>query len=86
MKAMTSFEKDFWKLLVNSLYGKSIEDKRKHVKVDLVFSELQAEKKIRKHTFESFVILNSNKVFFRMKNLKVEMDKPIFLGFTVLEL
>lgn len=30
MTASNEFEKDFWKLIVNALYGKSIEDKRKH--------------------------------------------------------
>ena len=84
--ATTAFEKDFWKLLVNALYGKSIEDKRKHVKVDLVMGEVQAEKRIRKNNFDSFILLDENKALFKMRNNVVKMDKPIYIGFTVLEL
>ena len=46
MQAKNTFEKDFWKLMINSLYGKSIEDKRKHVKADVVLSDITAEKKV----------------------------------------
>lgn len=84
--AKTSFEKDFWKLLVNSLYGKSIEDKRKHVKVQLVLNEAAASKKVRKNQFDQFHILDENKALFKMKNVRVLLNRPIYIGFTVLEL
>ena len=84
--AETKFKKDFWKLLVNALYGKSIEDKRKHVKVELVMRNIQAEKRLRKNTFDSFIVLDENKALFKMRNNIVKMDKPIAIGFTHLEL
>ena len=85
-KAASTFEKDFWKLMVNSLYGKSIEDKRKHTNVRIVTNGVQALQQIRKPMFDQFFILDNNLAIFKMRKFKVKLDKPIYLGFTVLEL
>ncbi|XP_053202895.1 uncharacterized protein LOC128387677 [Panonychus citri] len=85
-QASSSFEKDFWKLMVNSLYGKSIEDKRKHSKVKVITNGEQALKLIRKPMFEHFYILDNDLAIIKMRKFEVKLDKPIYLGFTVLEL
>ena len=85
MQAKNTFEKDFWKLMINSLYGKSIEDKRKHVKADVVLSDITAEKKVRKNQFQEFIILDEDKAIIKMQNNCIFLDKPIYIGFTVLE-
>ncbi|XP_053206959.1 uncharacterized protein LOC128391138 [Panonychus citri] len=85
-QASSSFEKDFWKLMVNSLYGKSIEDKRKHSKVKVVTNGEQALKLIRQPMFEHFYILDNDLAIIKMRKFEVKLDKPIYLGFTVLEL
>ena len=84
-EATSSFEKDFWKLMINSFYGKTIEDKRRHMKADIVTSEIMAEKKIRSNYYDDFFILNSDTAIFKMKNVTVTLDKPVFIGFSVLE-
>ena len=85
-KAKSTFEKDFWKLMVNSLYGKSIEDKRKHTNVRVITKGSQALQQIRKPMFDQFYILDNDLAIFKMRKFKVKLDKPIYLGFTVLEL
>ena len=85
-KATSAFEKDFWKLMVNSLYGKSIEDKRKHTNVRVVTNGTQALRQIRKPMFDQFHILDNDLAIFKLRKFKVKLDKPIYLGFTVLEL
>ncbi|XP_053205831.1 uncharacterized protein LOC128390178 [Panonychus citri] len=85
-RATSDFEKDFWKLLVNSIYGKTIEDKRKHLKVEIALKDIEAERMMRKNLVKKFIILDEDKVIFQMKNSAVKMDKPIAVGFTVLEL
>ncbi|XP_053204035.1 uncharacterized protein LOC128388631 [Panonychus citri] len=82
----TDFEKDFWKLLVNAIYGKTIEDKRKHVRIDIALKDIEAERMMRKNLVKKFVILDEDKVIFQMKNNSVKMDKPIAVGFSILEL
>uniref|UniRef100_A0A158P4N4 DNA-directed DNA polymerase n=1 Tax=Tetranychus urticae TaxID=32264 RepID=A0A158P4N4_TETUR len=85
-KATSSFVKDFWKLMVNSLYGKSIEDKRKHSKVIIATNGKQALQQIRQPMFEQFYILDNDLAIIKLKKFEVILDKPIYLGFTVLEL
>ena len=70
----------------NALYGKSIEDKRKHCKVEIVQKDVRAEKLIRKNHMIEFMILGDDIAAFKMKNKRVYMKKPIYLGFSVLEI
>ena len=84
--ATSDFDKDFWKLMVNSIYGKTIEDKRKHSTVALALRDIEAERLMRKNYCKNLTILDESKVLFLMKTLDVLMDKPIAVGFAVLEL
>lgn len=68
--ATTSFEKDFWKLLVNSLYGKSIEDKRKHVNIKLVMKDCGAEKLLKSIHLSHFWFLMKTKRYLRCVIIK----------------
>ena len=54
-QSTTAFQKDFWKLMVNALYGKSIEDKRKHCKVEIVQKDVRAEKLVRSNHMLEFM-------------------------------
>ena len=85
-QAKNDFEKDLFKLMNNSVFGKSIQDNRKHLNVILAMNEKQAENAIRKPTFEQFNIIDENKAIIKMKKPSIKLDKPIFIGFTVLEL
>ena len=70
----------------NSVFGKSIENKRKHMNVQLALNEKQCEFYTRKPNFDLFQILNPNVVILKSKQTHVCLDKPIAIGFTVLEL
>ncbi|XP_053205601.1 uncharacterized protein LOC128392015 [Panonychus citri] len=85
-QAKDPFTSSLYKLFVNSIYGKLMEDKRKHVKVDVTTSEPMAARRLRKHLLQRFKIIDENKVMFQMKKDVVLMNKPIVTGFTVLEL
>ncbi|XP_015794009.1 uncharacterized protein LOC107370543 [Tetranychus urticae] len=84
--ATSDFEKDFYKLLVNSIYGKTIEDVRKHRTVEIALQDIEAQRHLRKDQCQRFMILDENKMIFWMRKLSVMMNKPISIGFTVLEL
>ena len=81
-----SFDKDFWKLMVNSIYGKTIEDKRKHKHVYLIFRGDLALKRFRLELCQRMLILGEGKMLFELRRAKAKMDKPVAVGFTVLEL
>src|SRR6266700_6525853 len=70
----------------NSVFGKSIQDNRKHLNVILAVNQKQVVNAVKKPTFEQFNIIGENKAIIKMKKNAVKLDKPLFIGFTVLEL
>ena len=84
-QATNDFEKDLFKLLNNSVFGKSIEDKRKHLNIKMALNQNQVSKWVQKPNFEHFQILNENVAIIKMLKAHVKLDKPIAIGFTVLE-
>lgn len=85
-QASTPFLSSLYKLFVNSIFGKLMEDVRKHLDVKLVMSEKVADKRIANPLAQRFKILNEDKLLIQLKPDKVVMDKAIICGFTVLEL
>lgn len=80
------FEKDIFKLLSNSCYGKSLENVRNHVNIKIVNNKKYAKKLIESTLFDSFTIINENLVIVKMLRGVVNLNKPIYAGFSVLEL
>ena len=54
------FKSDFFKLMNNAIYGKTIEDIRKRSKVDIVKDQKRAKKLIAKPQFKGFQILDDD--------------------------
>jgi hypothetical protein len=84
--ATSDFEKDFWKLAVNSVFGKSMENVRNHINVRLIHDPIAGIKAVAKPTFESSRIVNEDLVMVHMKKLRLMLDKPIYTGFAILDL
>jgi hypothetical protein len=84
-QAKTDFEKDFFKLMVNAFFGKSMENLRKRRKVDLVRDTVKLRKLLAKQQLEQFVIVNEEVVQVDRIRNKVTLNKPIYIGFTVLD-
>jgi hypothetical protein len=85
LQAKDPFTPSLYKLFVNSIYGKLMEDKRKHINVDITTSALMTERSARKDLCDRFKIIDDNKIMLQMKNDVLVMNKPIIGGFTVLE-
>src|SRR5437899_2217143 len=84
--AKSTFEKDFYKLLNNSLFGKTMESLRKRIDVKLVSDQIQAERRIADPAFESFRIINKDITMVKSRMTKIRWNKPTYIGFCVLEL
>jgi hypothetical protein len=80
------FETDLFKLMSNSIYGKSVEDKRNHMNIKCALTEKQVKRWIKQPSFESFDIIDEHKAFIKMRKNSVTLDRPIYVGFCVLEL
>ena len=81
--AKNDFEKDFFKLMNNSVYGKTMENVRNRINFRLLSTEQQA-KSIRnvriRHT-----IFNDDLVGVHLCKQQVKLNKPIFIGQNVLD-
>ena len=87
-KAKNDFEKDFYKLLNNAFYGKTMENVRNRLQIKFIEKDDYREiiKQQSKITFNGIHKSNENCDSYTFKQNEVLMDKPIYLGFTVLEL
>ena len=87
-KAKNDFEKDFYKLLNNAFYGKTMENVRNRLKIKFIKKDDYREiiKQQSKLTFNGIHKSYENCDSYTFKQNEVLMDKPIYLGFTVLEL
>ena len=86
-KAKNEFEKDFFKLMNNSVFGKTMENIQKHVYIKLVNNnKKQAKKLAAKPNFERCTIFDENFIVIHMKKTCIVYDKPVYLGMCILDL
>jgi hypothetical protein len=85
-QAKSEFEKDFFKLMNNAVFGKSMENVRNRQNFHLVTCDLRAKKLIARPTFKSFDIINDDLVLIEMTRPRIKLNKPIYTGFCVLDL
>ena len=80
------FEKDFFKLMNNSVFGKTMENIRNRVDVKLVNDKKQAEKLSAKLNFNHCNIFSEDLVAIYMKKTRLVFNKPVYLGMCILDL
>ena len=80
------FEKDFYKLMNNAVFGKTMESVRKHRNIKLVTNEESYLRTVMKPNFESGVRFGENLMGCEMGKIKVVMKKPVYLGQAILDL
>ena len=86
MNAANEFEKAFFKLIINSVYGKTMENVRKRINVKLVNNEKDYLKVVSRPSFVSQKILDKNLVAIHKIKPVLLLNKPICVGFSILEL
>ena len=84
--AKNAFEKDFFKLMNNSVFGKTMENIRKRVDVRLVTDENKLLKMAAKPTYVSSKIFNKNLVAVHKIKETLTIDRPAYLGMCILDL
>ena len=85
-KGKTKFKKEFFKLMNNSVFGKTMESLRKRVSIELVKDAERAEKLINKPNFVDVKIFDEFLIAVKMRKTRVVMNKPIYAGMTTLDL
>ena len=84
--AVNSFEKDFFKLMNNSVFGKTIENIRKRQNVHLVDDRKKALKLSSRPNFDRCTIFDENLIAIHMKKTEVYFNKPVYVGQAILDL
>ena len=84
--ALTDFEKNFFKLANNSVFGKTMENKRLHRMVDIVDSKKKAERLISLPTFKNVTVFRENLIAIERRKTSIKFDKPIYSGFSILDM
>ena len=84
--AANSFEKDFFKLMINSVYGKRMENLRKGINVRLVNNKKDFLKYTGRPTHITHKIFGKKYAAIHEIKPVLKLKKPIYIGFTVLEL
>lgn len=79
-KADNGFEKDLYKLLNNSVYGKTFENVLNYSNVEFVQDEKQFKKQTNNILFKDFIIINNELSLIESYSNKCIMNKPIYLG------
>ena len=86
-QAKSDFETDFYKLMNNSVFGKTMENLRNRVDVKIVRS--WETDKIRKLTsspsYAKYTIFGNDMAGIHMHKTKLVLNKPMYTGMTILE-
>ena len=85
-KAKNNFEKDFYKLMNNSVFGKTMENIRNRVNVKLVNTQERLRKLAAKPNYKGCKIFSENLVSVHLKKTSLTMNKPVYLGMCILDL
>ena len=84
--ARNDFEKDLFKLVNNSVFGKTMENIRKHRDIKLVTTNKKRSKLVPEPKFHAMNLISENLSIIKMKKTKIKMNKPIYLGLSILEI
>ncbi|XP_040069574.1 uncharacterized protein LOC120842509 [Ixodes scapularis] len=85
-QATNSFQKNLSKLFMNSIYGKTIENARKHGHIKLCVKEDDILKMLQKPNLTQFRALSSQVVIFQFAPKVIKLKQPLYAGFSILEI
>ena len=86
MTARSDFESDLAKLQANATFGKTMEQVRHRVNIRLICDPHKLTKAVSKVTFRQSEIVNDDLVMVRSAKKTVTLNKPIAVGFVILEI
>ena len=83
-KAKNDFEKDFFKLINNAVFGKTMENARRHRDIKLV-TDKRRNQLVAEPNYHTTKWFSENLLATEMKKTKVKMNKPIYFGLSKLK-
>ena len=84
--AKNDLDKDFFKLMNNAVFGKTMEKIRKHRDIKLVTKDKRRNKLVSEPNYHTRNYISKDLSIIEMNKTKVKMNKPIYLGLSILEI
>ena len=75
--AANDFKKDFFKLMNNAVFGKTMENVRKHRDIKLVRTDKKRNKLVSESNYHTMKLIDDNLAIIEMRKVKAKMNKPI---------
>ena len=85
-KEAKNFGKDFFKLMNNTVFGKTMENVMKHRHIKLVTTDTRKNQLTSEPNYHTAKYFSENLMEIEMKKTKVKMNKPIYLGMSMLDI
>ena len=85
-EAKTDFSKEFFKLMNNSVFGKTCENQKKRTNIKLVNDPIKLMKLVAKPELMNVEIFDENLAAVELQKIKLNIAKPFYVGFVILEL
>ena len=80
------FEKDFLKLMNNYVFGKTMENVRKHIDIKLVTTDRRISQLVSEPNYHTTKYFSKDLLAIEMKKMKVKMNKPTYFGMSQLDI
>ena len=80
------FEKDLFKLMNNSVFGKTMENIRKRRDIKLVTTDKKRSKLVSEPNYHTINLISKDLSIIEMKKTRVRMNKTIYSGLSILEI
>ena len=84
LRKHSSFEN--FNFMNNSIFGKTMENVRKHRDIKLVTTDKRRNQLVSKPNYHTTKWFSENLLAIEMKQTKVKMNKPVYLGLSILEI
>ena len=85
-KAKNNFKKAFFELMNNSVFGKTMENMRKHKDISFTTNEEAYFKRVMKPNYKSGIWFSENLMGCEMEKIRIFMNKSVYLGQAILDL
>ena len=84
-EAKNDFE-DFFKLMNNAVFGKTMENVRKHRDIKLVATDKKINQLVSELNYDTTKWFSENLLAIEMRKTKVKMNKPVNLDLSILDI
>ena len=85
-KAKNNFEKDFFKLMNNAVFRKTMENVRKHRNIKLIATKRKRNYLVSQPNYHTTKFFTKNLLATEMRKTQILMNNPVCLGLSILDL